>query len=49
MDHGRLDTGYESENHRCAEGQEIPGKRIDANDEPRSDFSDFMDVLTMRS
>ena len=46
MDHGMLDTGYESDNPRCADGQEILGMEIDVIDEPHSDLSDLMSVLT---
>ena len=46
MEHGMLDTGYESGYPRYADGQEIPGIEIDMIDEPHSDLSDLMDVLT---
>ena len=45
MEHGMLDTGYESESPGYAGGQEILGMEIDVIDGPHSDLSDLMDVL----
>ena len=46
MEHGVLDTGYESEGPGYAGGQEITGMEIDVIDKPHSDLSALMDVLT---
>ena len=46
MEHGMLDTGYESERPGYTEGQEISGMEIDVIDAPHSDLNELMDVLT---
>ena len=46
MEHGMLDTGYESDGPGYAGGQEISGMAIDVIDEPHRDLSDLMNVLT---
>ena len=45
MEHGMLDTGYESENPGYAGGQEIPGMEIDVIDEPHSLIRDDRDAV----